>query len=269
MPTLAYCATLNNYTTDEVAQLRNGHEFVSYLIAGHEIAPTTGTPHLQIYFQLDKQIRFSTIKKWDGAWARMKFLQSRGSDDDNYRYCSKDGSFFEIGTRRNMPGKGARTDLNDLKKAIDDGKTFDTICDEHFDHCSKYWKFIQNRIVARAKKTELHSLLGEFENVSWKPWQKHLNDICEQEPDDRKIMWIWEGTGNVGKTFWSNWMMATGKATLIEMGKKSDLAYILAQDLKPVVIIDLTRTTEDHMGSLYSLGAVSYTHLTLPTILRV
>ena len=48
--------------------------------------------------------------------------------------------------------------------------------------------------------------------------------------------------------------MASGKASLLEMGKKADLAYILSKDLKQTVLIDLTRKTEDHMDGLYSLG---------------
>jgi hypothetical protein len=117
MPTLAYSATLNNYTEDDVATLRNGHQTVSYLICGHEVGELE-TPHLQIYFQLDRQVKITTIKRWGGPWARMHFETSRGSDVDNYAYCIKDGSFWEIGERRGMPGKGTRMDLISLQNDI-------------------------------------------------------------------------------------------------------------------------------------------------------
>lgn len=253
MPTLAYCATLNNYTADDVATLKNGHDKIEYLLVGHEVGEE-GTPHLQIYFQLNSQVKFSTIKKWGGPWSRMHFEKSRGSDEDNYRYCTKDNSFWELGEKRTMPGKGARMDLVALKNDIDKGMQYDDICDTHFEASMKYFRFIKERIQVRATKLELSSLLAAYEGVVWKPWQQQLLDMVSDEPDDRTITWVWEPTGKVGKTFLANYLMASGKATLLEAGKKTDLAYIMSLDLKETVVIDLTRTTEDHMGGLYSLA---------------
>jgi hypothetical protein len=98
------------------------------------------------------------------------------------------------------------------------------------------------------------SLLSGYEGVVWKPWQQQLLDMVSNEPDDRTITWVWEPTGKVGKTFLANYLMASGQATLLEMGKKADLAYILSKDLKRTVLIDLTRKVEDHMDGLYSLA---------------
>lgn len=120
MPTLAYCATLNNYTPDEVATLRNGHEKVSYMVVGHEVGDE-GTPHLQIYFQLANQVKLTTIKRWGGPWAKMHMENSRGSDDDNYRYCTKEGSFWEIGERRSMPGTHPSSRYQDGASLIAEG----------------------------------------------------------------------------------------------------------------------------------------------------
>lgn len=255
MPTLAYCATLNNYTEEEVACIRNGHQTISYLVCGHEIGDA-GTPHLQIYFQLERQVKMTTIKRWGSAWERMHFEASRGSDDDNYRYCTKDGSFFEIGERRTMPGKGARMDLLALKNDIDKGVSYDDICDTHWEASLKYYKFIKERVQARATKLELASLLGAYEDVAWRPWQQQLLDTVSQEPDDRTITWVWEPTGKVGKSFLANYLLASGKASLLEMGKKADLAHALCKDLsKPIVVFDLTRKLESmDLGGLYSLA---------------
>lgn len=253
MPTLAYSCTLNNYTPDDVATLKNGHRYVSYLIAGHEVA-ATGTPHLQVYFQLEKQVRFSTIKKWGKPWDEFHFEQSRGSDEDNYRYCTKDGSFWEIGERRTMAGKGCRTDLMELKHDIYNGMEYDTICDVHFGAAIQFHRFIKELVQAQKKKTELLSLLKEYDNVVWKPWQKDLLTSLDQEPDNRTIQWIWEPTGNVGKSYLTTYLLATGKAALLSAGRKADMAYILAKDPKPIVIFDLPRTAEEHMDGLYNLA---------------
>lgn len=254
MPTLAYCATLNNYTADHVAELRNPKDMVTYFVAGHEIAPTSGTPHLQIYFQLKKQVRFTTIKKWGPAWERMKFIESRGTDVDNYNYCVKDGNFWEYGERREMAGKGSRQDLVKLKADIDGGMTYDDICDTHFEASLKYNKFIKERVQALTKKTELRSLLVEYEGVVWKPWQQDLLNSLELAPDSRKIQWLWEPTGNVGKSFLTTYLLASGRAALLTVGRKADMAYILSKDPKPIVIFDLPRTAEEHMDGLYNLA---------------
>ncbi len=50
-----YIFTLNNYTEEDVKILMEEKVFFSYLLFGKEIAPTTGTPHLQGYFELPKK----------------------------------------------------------------------------------------------------------------------------------------------------------------------------------------------------------------------
>ena len=134
------------------------------MVCGHEVGEKV-TPHLQLYFQLTKQVRFNTIKKWSGPWAKMHFEKSRGSSEDNYAYCTKDGAFWEYGEKKLMPGAGARMDLEALKRDIAGGMSYDTICDEHFEAALKYYKFIRERVQQRLKTMELASLLKEYEGV--------------------------------------------------------------------------------------------------------
>ena len=135
MPTLCYCATLNNHTPEDVATLRTPRSELSYIIVGHEVGDS-GTPHLQIYFQLAKAVRFNTIRSWD-VFSRMHLESARGSDEDNFQYCSKQGNYFEIGTRKhNKPG--IRTDLLSVKKATDNGESYVSLLSSPFrpDHPS-------------------------------------------------------------------------------------------------------------------------------------
>ena len=98
---LAYCATLNNYTEEDVAILRTPNSKLKYIIVGHEIG-SEGTPHLQIYFQLEKQTMITTMKNWGGPWAKMHFEGARGTDEETSTYCMKDGNFFEVGQSKMM-----------------------------------------------------------------------------------------------------------------------------------------------------------------------
>lgn len=67
-----------------------------YRIEGKEIAPTTGTPHVQCFVHLKKPVRLSALKK---IHPTATFLKAKGSPYQNFVYCSKDNDFIEFGTR--------------------------------------------------------------------------------------------------------------------------------------------------------------------------
>lgn len=84
------------------ALVRAAEPKATYIICGREVAPTTGQRHLQGYIQLKKPARITELRKvipchWEPAVA---------DDEKNYNYCSKEGDFWEFGTRRELnPGK--------------------------------------------------------------------------------------------------------------------------------------------------------------------
>lgn len=88
----AFSITMNNYTADHIAWLSSLE--CKYLIYGKEIAPTTGTPHLQgyVYFNNPRTVR-SLIKKLYGFHIEV----AKGTPEQNITYCKKDGDFFESG----------------------------------------------------------------------------------------------------------------------------------------------------------------------------
>lgn len=67
-----------------------------YLLYGREVAPVTGTPHLQgyVYFNHARTLR-SVIAKLPGAHVAV----ARGSCRQNYEYCTKAGDFDEFGSK--------------------------------------------------------------------------------------------------------------------------------------------------------------------------
>lgn len=98
-----FCFTLNNYTDDDITKLLQ-NTYVHYICFGKEIAPTTGTPHLQGYIE----VKQTTFKNWKSQFPTMHIEKARGSLEANKTYCSKDGSFTEHGTPRQQ---GKRTDI--------------------------------------------------------------------------------------------------------------------------------------------------------------
>lgn len=86
--------TKNNYVTLPVID-RDPAE-VQYCIEGKEIAPSTGTPHIQGFVMWRKQKRMSQLIK---AYPGMDWGHTDGTPWENFTYCSKDGDFEEYGER--------------------------------------------------------------------------------------------------------------------------------------------------------------------------
>lgn len=108
-----WCFTLNNYTEQEELRLKLFD--VDYLIFGYEIAPTTGTPHLQGYFYKESKISFRKIKL---NFQTMRIAVAKGTAEQNKIYCSKSGNIFEKGV---LPKQGKRNDLTLIKEVVDEG----------------------------------------------------------------------------------------------------------------------------------------------------
>jgi len=123
MPKFGFCFTLNNYTPEQEQALRGavGSTGILYMLYGREVAPTTGTPHLQGYLQCNHK-KMQRINTKLGIFVQaQKGTATQASD-----YCKKDGDFVESGdfdaSVPGLKGKGARSDLEAVKKAVMDGK---------------------------------------------------------------------------------------------------------------------------------------------------
>jgi len=101
-PAKNWVFTVNNYTDDHERILRSMD--YQYLLFGREVAPTTGTPHLQGYVQFKKKLRRTALVKLLPCWWEV----ARGDVPDQAKYCSKDGDVVELGTPRPVKG-GAPT----------------------------------------------------------------------------------------------------------------------------------------------------------------
>lgn len=111
----SYCFVLNNYTFDEMAGIWDIMDMFRYICFGAEIAPTTGTPHLQGYFELFKPQRITFFKKTSLKRANLKTRY--GTRDEARNYCLEDGDYFEWGNWE-AGGQGTRNDLKGLMNMI-------------------------------------------------------------------------------------------------------------------------------------------------------
>ncbi|AXH74221.1 MAG: putative viral replication protein [Cressdnaviricota sp.] len=192
-PSLKWVFTLNNYTDNEYDKLiEDLNSSTDRYIVGKEVGEE-GTPHLQGYAQFKNKIRLTGLKKIND---RIHWEKCKGSEEDNAKYCSKEG------------------------KAVAKG-------------------------IAIIKPLKL------LDKSKFYFWQKEVMKIIEEDPDDRKIYWLWEEKGNTGKTTFSKYLSYYHGAVPIE-GKKNDILFCAASFPSNIYIMDLERSMEEYV----SYGAI-------------
>lgn len=84
-----FCWTLNNYTDDEIQFIRDKvAPLCHFMVFGYEIAPETGTPHLQGYCRLKKQMYVNKARNFVRRW-HINNEEMKGTEEQNYIYCRK------------------------------------------------------------------------------------------------------------------------------------------------------------------------------------
>lgn len=111
-----YCFTINNYDDDDVKKVMTWVKPSKYLIFGYEIAPTTGTKHIQGYVHFINAKCFSSMKK---LIPKIHLEPAKGNDTQNRNYCIKGGNYEEFGE---CSKQGKRSDIDTIRDAIKSGK---------------------------------------------------------------------------------------------------------------------------------------------------
>lgn len=120
--------TLNNYTDEDRARFVK-NEYINYVVYGLEVAPTTGTPHLQGYVELKQQMGIKAIHKHLFGNQKVHIEKRKGSQKQAIDYCKKinqnppcepNTEVFEEG---NPTHQGKRSDLSHIDNMISEGVT--------------------------------------------------------------------------------------------------------------------------------------------------
>ena len=231
--------TKNNYTEPDIEFLKGlferpaeGDE-VTYLVFGKEVAPTTGTPHLQGYIEWSKRKTLSVCRR---LLSRCHIEIARGSPQQCAIYAKKDGDFLEFGT---ISKQGSRTDVESFMKWMReyDGYPPDVEIAENF---PQYY-FHNYNSVCRVR--ELYCSQVQLETPDdLRLWQSELEEILRDPPiDDRKILFYVDETGGTGKSFFIRYYLSKYKdGQMFGIGKRDDLAH--AVDVtKRVFLINVPR----------------------------
>lgn len=137
---IAYRFTYNNYSNEGEEVLKTWlTDNCKYAVYGHEVAPTTGTPHLQGYLNLKKAKTMKTIQNQLGdLGVNLALLRADASADANRLYATKDNTgIFEIGDLKKV-GQGARNDLKRVGESLDTGASLKKVARENPVEFMKY-----------------------------------------------------------------------------------------------------------------------------------
>jgi hypothetical protein len=204
-----WIGTLNNYTDDELTEwvqlaelvMDSKHDTLSYLAFQEEIAPETGTPHLQVYLIVNDSLRRRAVQRALPAGMRMHLEPARGNHEQCKKYCTKEESRKPDGVSLcggKEPSPGRRNDLVRVKEMLDAGAKEAEIADEFFGQWVRYHKAFQRyRGIKLPNRTE-----PTFTTVYWGPpgTGKTRAAFDEAGPDA-----YWLPKPNGSRVFWDGY----------------------------------------------------------------
>ncbi len=244
-----FVITVNNYDEDDIDRLRS-IDLISYCSIGKEGKEEEKTDHLQGYFEISKDIRnykgvnLSTMMKvLKGRGIKCSIAVARGTAAKNLAYTSKEGDHCEWGTAMKQGDRGDMSAIRDICKK-DRKEAVDEIIEKYPGQWIRYWKGIERTIDHFEEEKDRKADLEEYEDVMLRDWQR---TACQRlyEQDSRKILYIWERTGNIGKTFLGEYLGAVAGAYLCSMGKKADMLY--GWNCEEIIVIDIMRVQSERI----------------------
>jgi Putative viral replication protein len=260
-----WCFTINNWTPAVFQYVTTPRANIKFLIVGKEVG-ASGTPHLQGYAMLTVKKGMNQAKKdIVGAGNHAHMTAAKGSPQDNIDYCSK-GEIVEADWKafgKSHPTYGLNADVTEIgvrpKGAAQKG---DTIYDSFLNYvaenvgklneddmaASNYEFFCkhQDRVDATLQRDINDSVRCD---IVLRPWQQAVYDywVCK-DVGDRRILWIVDPVGNLGKSKLGMYCFVNRPNTqLLKMGKVADMGCAI-NNSNDVFFINIPRTKQDKMN---------------------
>lgn len=223
---LNWVFTYNNYTPQGEKQIQEC-ELFKFVVYGHEVAPTTGTLHLQGYFQLQKKKTHTYLKK---RLPKMFFEKAIADYKSNSNYCSKDATdIFTHGTPTINGSNTAQLHQQILN------------CDNWQDVLKL--PNIERRIPF-AREVFMNKPIPKQEGVKLLSWQKIVVDtLLNNKPDDRHIYVVYDEKGSKGKTFLAKYLYTNFNAYYTSPSKSADILY--AYNGQTIILYDIPRSCDE------------------------
>lgn len=222
------CITINNYTDGEQEDLRALCASASYAVFGRETGES-GTPHLQGYIHFKQPRALSALKK---VLPRAHLEIARGTPEDNRRYCTKDNDFEEFGE---LPKQGKRNEIAALREAIKAGERNPKRLRDQYDAACRHPHLMRQLLIDNMPKPATPSIV-------LRPWQAQVIELVRGPPEDRKIHFYVDSTGNAGKSTFATYLESLfDDVQVIKPGRYPDMAFELIDSTR-ILIMDCPRS---------------------------
>lgn len=230
--------TVNNYTQIHEVELTLLGPNTTYLVYGKEIAPTTGTPHLQgfVIFQTNQSLRAVRELIHDAH-----LTVARESSRTCAEYCKKDQTdIVEFGTLPN--DAGATNQYINFRDWIMVQETKPTVAQVAYEFPAIYHRSNKVAEFIDFIFPNTPSDPGEF-----RPYQRDLAEVLGGEADPRKIIFVVDPVGNSGKSWFTEKMLFDRPNTvqILSAGRNEDIAHALDPS-KSIFLFDLPRSAQEH-----------------------
>jgi len=277
--------TWNNYTSEEVQTLEQvTSDKVDYIVFGFEIAPSTGTPHLQGYAEFSKLMSLKQAKEIldpvQGLASKVSLLGCQSNAVANKLYCMKaeskdpewaeylgNSGYIEIIHKAKTRGQGRGADADKMmnlfrlqeegRKAIAlesgleivetaiESKTILEFCEKNPMEFLKYGTNVEKLMAAGARERSLAELKEKLpQNLRLRRWQRYLFRELMSPPPDAKVIWYVCKKGRSGKSTFTKWLKLWYEAISFNNGKTGDIVF--GWNGERIVIFDLPRPADGH-----------------------
>ncbi len=148
---------------DLVAIYEEYKDIIRYIGWGEEICPKTKKIHHQGWVQFVNKKRMGGVKKVFGT-QKLHIESCKGNEIQNVNYCAKEKKYKYIGE---YIVQGQRTNMENIKKDLDNGATMKNIADSNFgDYCryhsgfDKYKKMCDKERTKKFRKIQVEIVCG-------------------------------------------------------------------------------------------------------------
>lgn len=234
----SYCFTIFNNKIDDI---KYDNELIRYMIVGIEHTKDN-KEHLQGYLELHYPQRISRVKKSIGIDS-IHLEKRKGTRLEAINYCKKEHKYTEYGTL--IKGKGHRSDLDNIKTLIKEGKDNSYILDNKPEYIHRYYKFIKvcREIYEENKNKTI--LEDRVKDIKLTYLQNYILDkLLNQQ--NRKITYVVDKVGGRGKSTLCDYILYKYDSILFSNAKTSDIAY--SYKGQKYILFDFSRTLEDKIN---------------------
>lgn len=202
----------------------------TYFSCQLELCPTSQRLHIQAYCECKSGRQFS----WYGQrkWHAVQVKKDNGASNYGNKERTRVEGPLEFGEKKKDPKEGGEIEKkrwSDARTSAKEGRFCD-IDDQIF---IQYYSSLK-RIHADEKAKE--AIKWEYE---FHPWQYQIMarlGVIE----DRKIIWIYDEIGGVGKTKFSKWLGSQPNSIYLGLEKKENILYMVEKE--ELIIFDIARS---------------------------